>query len=85
MPLMKALRVSLQASSREPRLCEETLSQKGLSPTPNPKKRGSYSVDQAGLEHTEIWLPLLLSVGIKGVHHHNLPFSHHNISEIYTI
>lgn len=34
-------------------------------------KKESYCVDWAGLELTEICLPLpLLSAGVKGVHHH---------------
>ena len=31
---------------------------------------GTHSVDHAGLEHTEIYLPLSPSAGNKGVHHH---------------
>lgn len=84
MPLIKALRVSLQASSRQPWLFEKTLSQKAPPLFPPKKRERVYCVDQAGLEHTEICLPLPLSVGIKGAHHHSLPFSHHTISEIYT-
>jgi hypothetical protein len=33
---------------------------------------GKHSIDQAGLELIEIYLPLLLSAGIKGVCYHSL-------------